>query len=326
MSSDFHYNNLNATTKNPIIANMKKTLVLSLIFVIACLFFSCTSRSPLIILYNGDIRGEYEPCSCPNKPVGGLERRVHLIKTISKEVGPDNVIIVDSGNLLSPSPFPKPPSEKVIHRSCSVLGETYKGLGLASIAIGPLDLMNIRIDELLKLQNSYSLPLISANLTNGDGKNIYQKSIRVKVAKRTIEIIGITSPKIAPPGDEVYQSYLKSNGLFVKNPLDELPNLVEKAKKHVDLVILLSNLGLKNDEQIAKAIPGIDIIIGGGGYQPLENPVLVEKTLIFRESVQGRNLGLIEFVSKNKYRHQIIPITKNVALDSEVKRIVEKYK
>ncbi|MBE6069830.1 MAG: bifunctional metallophosphatase/5'-nucleotidase, partial [Clostridium lundense] len=52
-------------------------------------------------------------------------------------------------------------------------------------------------------------------------------------------------------------------GLESLNPLDTIARDVSQLRDEVDLVIVMSHLGLPMDRQLAETVPGIDLIIGG---------------------------------------------------------------
>jgi 5'-nucleotidase/UDP-sugar diphosphatase len=68
---------------------------------------------------------------------------------------------------------------------------------------------------------------------------------------------------------------------------------------HVDLVVALSHSGIGSDGQgedreLAKMVPGIDIIISGHTHQKLEAPVVEGKTIIVTAGSYGEYLGRLD--------------------------------
>src|SRR5579883_2185683 len=73
-------------------------------------FFPCVSfarQATLTILFTNDHLGQVDPLHAddPSKPVGGVTRRAALIKKIAQEVGPKNMLLVDSGGLFTGTAF-----------------------------------------------------------------------------------------------------------------------------------------------------------------------------------------------------------------------------
>ena len=52
------------------------------------------------------------------------------------------------------------------------------------------------------------------------------------------------------------------NGWDIRNPYDILPELVEELRSTVDVLVLMSHLGIQDDSQIAMDLPAIDVILG----------------------------------------------------------------
>jgi len=80
-----------------------------------------------------------------------------------------------------------------------------------------------------------------------------------------------------------------------------------KNKEKVDLVVCLSHSGTlpvkeySEDEQLAEAVPQIDVIISGHTHRILPKPIVTGKTIIVSSGRYGENLGVLKIVySKGK--------------------------
>jgi 2',3'-cyclic-nucleotide 2'-phosphodiesterase (5'-nucleotidase family) len=56
--------------------------------------------------------------------------------------------------------------------------------------------------------------------------------------------------------------------------------IVAAHRQDVDLMIAVTHIGEGADEQLAKDVPGIDVILGGHSHTPLATPVIVNETII----------------------------------------------
>ncbi|WP_068786597.1 bifunctional metallophosphatase/5'-nucleotidase [Paenibacillus phocaensis] len=83
-------------------------------------------------------------------------------------------------------------------------------------------------------------------------------------------------------------------GLESLNPLDTITRDVEQLRGEVDLILVMSHLGLPMDRQLAEAVPGIDLIIGGHTHHLLEEPLRIGSTLITAAGKFGNYLGKVE--------------------------------
>ncbi|GJM79848.1 hypothetical protein HMSSN139_23440 [Paenibacillus sp. HMSSN-139] len=82
-------------------------------------------------------------------------------------------------------------------------------------------------------------------------------------------------------------------GLKSLNPLDTIARDVEELRREVDLVIVMSHLGLPMDRQLAETVPGIDLIIGGHTHHLLEEPLRIGRTMVTAAGKFGNYLGKV---------------------------------
>lgn len=81
-----------------------------------------------------------------------------------------------------------------------------------------------------------------------------------------------------------------------------------KEEKQVDLIIVASHSGTSpnvkksEDEQLAKKVPEIDIIISGHTHTTFEEPIIVNDTIIGSAGEYGENLGVIKLVKNDQKR------------------------
>ncbi len=101
-----------------------------------------------------------------------------------------------------------------------------------------------------------------------------------------IGIIGVTA---------MYNDFYSLLGWYIVDPLETVNELSEWLRPQVDVLIVMSHLGLGNDEKIARAIPGIDLIIGGHTHHLLEQPLFIEETCICAAGKLGYHVGEIVF-------------------------------
>ncbi|MBF0433664.1 MAG: 5'-nucleotidase C-terminal domain-containing protein, partial [Fibrobacteria bacterium] len=96
-------------------------------------------------------------------------------------------------------------------------------------------------------------------------------------------------------------------------------------------IILLSHLGFKEDQKIARAFPGIDIIIGGHSNESVKNSMKIGNTHIYQVSEYGKALNVIKTLvdtSANKLlkiKLKVVKASDLPAPDSAVQAIVEKW-
>jgi 5'-nucleotidase/UDP-sugar diphosphatase len=108
-----------------------------------------------------------------------------------------------------------------------------------------------------------------------------------------------------------------------------------RTQAHVDLVICLSHSGTSpmprksEDEELAKDVQGIDVIVSGHTHRVLEQPLRVGKTLIVAAGANGASLGVLDLaVDRDGVRvagYKLDPIDGRYADDPKIGRMVNRF-
>ncbi|CAN7196383.1 5'-nucleotidase C-terminal domain-containing protein [Rossellomorea sp. LjRoot5] len=134
-------------------------------------------------------------------------------------------------------------------------------------------------------------PLVKNEIgTPGEGGNLYPAMIK-EVDGEKVGIFGLTTPDTA---------FISNPGEIIEfeNPADKASSTIEMLKNEgVNKVIALSHLGYAEDIELAEAVDGIDVIVGGHSHTVLEEPVVIDKeepTVIVQAGEYLNLLGLLE--------------------------------
>ncbi len=76
-----------------------------------------------------------------------------------------------------------------------------------------------------------------------------------------------------------FTEYYRLLGWDIQEPLQVTEQLVRKLRPEVDVLIVMSHLGLRLDERMAQEIPGIDVILGGHTHHLLEEAQRMNQAL-----------------------------------------------
>lgn len=68
---------------------------------------------------------------------------------------------------------------------------------------------------------------------------------------------------------------------------------MEALRDEVDVVVILSHLGLSTDRRLAEQIMGIDVILGGHTHHVLEEPLVIGQTVLGAAGKFGQWLGKV---------------------------------
>jgi 2',3'-cyclic-nucleotide 2'-phosphodiesterase (5'-nucleotidase family) len=83
-------------------------------------------------------------------------------------------------------------------------------------------------------------------------------------------------------------------GWDVRDPMAVTKELVRKLRPQADIIVVISHLGLPNDQHMAEEIPGIDCIFGGHTHHLLTEPLRIGDTYIFGAGKFGKYVGEAE--------------------------------
>ncbi|MEG0629817.1 MAG: bifunctional UDP-sugar hydrolase/5'-nucleotidase [Christensenellaceae bacterium] len=90
------------------------------------------------------------------------------------------------------------------------------------------------------------------------------------------------------------------------------------------------NADKSEDQLLAKAVEGIDVIISGHSHTTLEKPIVQNKTLIVSAGCYTKNLGVLDVsVTKEgvqQTNYELVPIDENIAQNDEVLAKINEYK
>lgn len=162
--------------------------------------------------------------------------------------------------------------------------------GVSAITIGNNEGITFSKQQLDEIYEEASFDILIANLYEADGiRPKWIKPYKVIELQAGIKaaVIGVTFP---------YTSIYEQLGWKVEDPFQMLQPLIHEVRKKVDIVILLSHLGLNLDENLAEELEGIDIILGAHTHHVLEHGKRVRNTLICQTGKFGQFVGTVELV------------------------------
>ena len=129
------------------------------------------------------------------------------------------------------------------------------------------------------------------------------------------------------------------SGFSLEDPIKAAERCVDKLEEQgAELIVCLSHGGTdekskkSEDEQLAKKVDGIDVIISGHTHTTLEEPVLVEDTYIVSSGPYCENLGSMTLSwekgsqEKQLVDYELIPIDETVKEDASISAMVGEWK
>ena len=203
-------------------------------------------------------RGEY-----------GMSARKTLIDKIRKEKqAAGNVVLVLSGGDINTGV----PESDIQDAEPDFVG--MKAIGYDAMAIGNHEFDNPM--EVLKKQQSWvDFPFLSANIYDKKtGKRLFKPYKIFNKNGLKIAVLGLTTDDTARVGNPEYLA-----GIEFRSPIEEAKKLVPELRQQADIVIAVTHMGhyqngnrginAPGDVAMARAVKGIDVIIGGHSQEPV---------------------------------------------------------
>jgi len=258
-------------------------------------------RASLTILHTNDWHGYALPIvpKRPPKnyagPTGGLVAAAALVERVKAEVGADRLLVLDAGDLLTGFPAATIAEDGVIG---AAFIRAWSAVGYDAWAIGNHD-----FDAGLK--NAQAIVALAtpvclvANLRRAeDGAQALPKTWPYKIFERAgmkVAVIGFTAPDLARLSSAETMAGLKALSL-----VEAGRPLVEKLRSEVDLIVAITHAGIEGDRAFAKAVPGIDVIVGGHSHTRLTAPVEEGATVIVQAGSNGRDMGRLDLIVEDR--------------------------
>lgn len=154
-----------------------------------------------------------------------------------------------------------------------------------AVTIGNNEGVNLPHSDLHHLYDEAHFDILLANLYQKNGEfpdwarpyKIYQTKTGTKLA-----VIGLTAN---------FSQLYTLLGWKGTDPFLEIKKQLKQLKQQADIVILLSHLGIRDDERMAEQFPELDVILGAHTHHVLEKGKLVNHTLLGAAGKFGYYVG-----------------------------------
>lgn len=177
-----------------------------------------------------------------------------------------------------------------------IMVDLFNEAGYDVVTIGNNEGLNFTNNQLAYLYSQSRYEVALANLLDSRTYNypkwassiVYRDFEDLRIA-----LIGLTAP---------YATYTLNQYELI-DPYDALEQQlrsIQNSSRNVDVVIVLSHLGLKDDRLIAAKHPQIDLIIGGHTHHVLQDGEVVKQATIAAAGRYGEYVGLIELEIPDK--------------------------
>jgi 2',3'-cyclic-nucleotide 2'-phosphodiesterase (5'-nucleotidase family) len=204
-----------------------------------------------------------------------------------------------------------------------VMVEGMNAMRYDAMAIGQMDLIK-GLDALKAREAEATFPFLSANLVGKQtGQAVFKPYTILERQGVRVGIIGLSDTKLL--------GFLGlEQQLAALDPTDTARRYVAELRDKVDLLIVLSQLGLEPDKLLARAVTGIDVIVGGNTRQLMDQAERVGNTLIVQQGYNGEWLGYLNatFDAKgapSSYTARYIALDPSFSDDPELASLVARW-
>jgi 5'-nucleotidase / UDP-sugar diphosphatase len=277
--------------------------ILPVLLLLACLAagpgFLGQTATHIVVMHTNDLHGQL----LPRDGIGGMAE----IATIVRNARPD--LILDAGDISTGTFLADEFKGSPMIQAMNKIGYNAGTIGNHEFDYGQ-NALRLRLREA-------KFPVLSANLQTPVSE-IKQYTI-VNARGIRFGLIGLTTEDVksqSHPNNVV--------GVTVLDTVKTLERLLPEVRRKSDFVIAMAHLEDDEEKRVASAFPEIRLIIGGHNHDAL-GPIWLDKTLIAKTGVAGRNVGRVDldFQNKNISRMQatLIPV-KSVRPDPNIIKVL----
>jgi 2',3'-cyclic-nucleotide 2'-phosphodiesterase (5'-nucleotidase family) len=242
------------------------------------------------LFHTNDLHSRYLPASVgrdPNKTLlGGFAA---LDATFREErAKAKHSLYFDAGDFMTGTPLADIEYEGA-RGGAIVAFQDLLGLDAATLGNHEFDQSIANLDALLALARH---PFLAANLHRPDGSLFTGKAYEIfDVGDVRVGVIGVTTDDLhSLVGKE------KRTETAISPGADAIRALVPEVDAKSDLIVVLSHEGVEEDREIAGAVEGIDIIVGGHSHTRLATGETVNGVLILQAGSNGEYIGRADLV------------------------------
>lgn len=168
----------------------------------------------------------------------------------------------------------------------SILGYT----GYDVVTLGNNELLTISNVDLAEMYDQVPFSVVSSNVRQMENKQLpnWIQPWAIREIKGTrIAFLGATVS---------YPLVYDLLGWEVGDPIACIARDVALLRSQVDVIVVLSHLGIFSDRKLASDVPGIDVIIGAHTHHLLEEPERIGSTMIVAAGKYGEYIGEVKIM------------------------------
>ncbi len=273
----------------------------------------------IIILHTNDVHSRVESHlpEGAQEEQGGRVRLATLVDEIRAMYGAEKVLLLDAGDSIHGTNI-----DNLFGGLPSI--EIMGAMGYDAFTPGNHE-FNYGQEVLAQRIADAAFPTLAANVAYEDGSLFGGYSALIKEVNGVkVGIIGLVAqetPIVTHPKNV--------EGLRFHDPIAIAKQVAKKVRPQVDLLVALTHIGFDKDQELAQAVPELDVIVGGHSHTKLDTAVEVNGVLIVQTHEYANNLGFLHLIVEDgeivKHDGFLLPVTPDVKKHAGVQAIIDRW-
>ena len=246
------------------------------LLLLAALAAQCANVEQVTILHLNDLHARLLP---DEQGRGGF---AHVATAIEEErARAEHAVVLHAGDMVQGSPV------STIFEGTPVF-EVANRLGFDAHCLGNHE-FDYGWEKIAEFRRVTDAPILAANVLNAEGKRLVPATAVLTAGEIRIGIVGALTARLA--------RLIKpaQSGPWRATPLVEsLREPVAEMNATADLVVVLGHLFDDEDEAIRRALPDVDVLVGGHDHGGRDTELLIDGRIGIKLRPYGRELGRLD--------------------------------
>ena len=160
-----------------------------------------------------------------------------------------------------------------------------KQAGLLAAAVGDCDL-SAGPGFAAEVARDSGFHFLASNLLDKAGKKLFSSHMIVESAGLRVGVFGLCGT--------ITGNIPSQQGIRQEDPLTTARREIEFLRPRSHLVVCLSHQGLQADQDMARNVTGLDLIVGGHSREMTTDPIVLGRTLVVQAYCQGKYVCKLE--------------------------------
>lgn len=212
-------------------------------------YWPAPAEAKLMVIHESNRQGSLEPCGCEVNPFGGVEREMNALKKLRADSARP-VLYVDAGNLFWKAEPKDKARARYFESRANGMVDIMNRMKLDAFSPGAKD-YELGVDALKRLSSEADFPFVTTNVETQPGKPLFE---RFAILRKGDLLVGVLS--LIPKSD------VSAKGLQAVDPREALARYLPEVRKKSHVVVLLSQLGTKEERKLAEQGLAPEIMVG----------------------------------------------------------------